>query len=109
MSTCGPFQDTEIEIKFKAVRGASHSGKTGVVTGATFDLLSTLRLRAPAQVPSSQSSLHSPLVCETTEEHKVCLFGPFGFELAAAGRVDGAGGIIVLTRATGLGGTVPAA
>lgn len=50
---------TPNQKKFKAVRGASYSGKTGVVTGAAFDLLSTLRLRAPAQVPSSQST--SPL------------------------------------------------
>ena len=76
------------------VRGASYSGKTGVVTGAAFDLLSTLRLRAPAQ---------------TMEENKVRLLGPFGLELTAAGRDYSAGGIIVSTRATGLGGTAPTA
>ena len=48
-------------------------------------------------------------MCETTEEHEVRLLGPFGLELAAAGRDYSAGGIIVLTHATGLGGTVPAA
>ena len=107
MSTCGPFQITR--GPFLPVRGASYSGKTGVVTGAAFDLLSTLRLRAPAQVPSSQSSLHSPLMCETTEEHKVRQLSPFGFELVAAERDYSAGGITVLTRATGLRNAVLAA
>ena len=31
----------------------------------------TLLLRAPAQVPSSHSSLHFPRMCETTEEPEV--------------------------------------
>jgi hypothetical protein len=68
-------------------------------------MITTLRLRAPAQVPSSQSSLHPPLMCGTTEEPEVCLLGLFGLEFAAAGRGYRTGGAIVLTG----GGTVPAA
>ena len=92
MSTRGPFQITR--GPFLPVRGASYSGRTGVATGAAFDLPFTLRLRASAQ---------------TTEEHEVRLLGPFGLELTAAGRDYSAGGIIVFTRATGLGGTAPTA
>ena len=80
-----------------------------------------LRLRALAQVPSSQSSLHSPLMCGTTEEPEVCLIGLFGLGFTAAGRgstllpgklAPGIAGRLELAHGLslfGLRGTAPAA